>query len=251
VGSSGRWLVGIAGGSAALGAGIALGQSAIAACLFNPSACSRAFSAGADIAMGDALGGYGIAAGTAGAALTGEAVVSELARRNANAQVDDITRAARNTVDEVAGRADDVVNTGSTSGWTSISRDSRAVLRDIEAHSGVSVPQSQRELLANGLRQTDYTYAVSRADYQVLQREYAAQRNTLKRDWEKATGQTWPKTPAGIDYQAHHIIPHQYGGPNVWWNLHPVPGGAAHQGGVHGAGSPTTISFPQRPPRRP
>ncbi|WP_425594377.1 HNH endonuclease, partial [Pannonibacter phragmitetus] len=133
--------------------------------------------------------------------------------------------------------------------WTQVSSDARAVVRDIEAHSGVQMPSSQREHLAGELRQFDHTYVATRDTYQALQREYNRQRNNLKRDWELNTGQKWPKTENGVDFQAHHVIPQQYGGPNQWWNLHPVPGGSAHQGGVHGVGSPTSTAFPQHPPR--
>jgi len=139
----------------------------------------------------------------------------------------------------------------STSGWTSISSDARAVVRDVEYHSGVPMPSNQRTQLAEELRQVDHTYVAPRSDYQALQREYNSQRNNLKREWELNTGLTWPKTESGVDFQAHHVIPQQYGGPNQWWNLHPVPGGSAHQGGVHAPASPTTTAFPQNPPRRP
>ncbi|WP_125833337.1 HNH endonuclease [Pseudomonas sp. v388] len=139
----------------------------------------------------------------------------------------------------------------STSGWTSISSDARAVVRDVENHSGVPMPSTQRTQLAEELRQVDHTYVASRSDYQALQREYNSQRNNLKREWELNTGLTWPKTESGVDFQAHHVIPQQYGGPNQWWNLHPVPVGSAHQGGVHAPASPTTTAFPQNPPRRP
>lgn len=136
------------------------------------------------------------------------------------------------------------------SGWTSISSDARAVVRDVESHSGVQMSASQRAKLADELRQSNHTYVAPKEDYQALVRQYNSQRNNLKREWEQNTGLTWPKTTKGVDYQAHHVIPQQYGGPNQWWNLHPVPGGSAHQGGVHAPSSPTTIAFPQKPPRQ-
>ena len=33
------------------------------------------------------------------------------------------------------------------------------------------------------------------------------------------------------------IVPQQVGGPHKWWNIHPLEGGAHHQGGVHGTAS--------------
>lgn len=41
-----------------------------------------------------------------------------------------------------------------------------------------------------------------------------------------------------VRHQIHHIIPQELGGPHIWWNAHPLEFGAAHQGGVHGSGSP-------------
>jgi hypothetical protein len=155
-------------------------------------------------------------------------------------------------VDNGTPAADDASFTAtSTSGWTSISSDARAVVRDVEYYSGVPMPSNQRTQLADELRQVDHTYVAPRSDYQALQREYNSQRNNLKREWELNTGLIWPKTESGVDFQAQHVIPQQYGGPNQWWNLHPVPGGSAHQGGVHAPASPTTTAFPQNPPRRP
>lgn len=43
-----------------------------------------------------------------------------------------------------------------------------------------------------------------------------------------------------VRHQIHHIIPQELGGPHVWWNAHPLEAGGAHQGGVHGSGSPLT-----------
>ena len=36
----------------------------------------------------------------------------------------------------------------------------------------------------------------------------------------------------------HHIILQEFGGPHLWWNMHPLELGKHHQGGVHGTGSP-------------
>lgn len=81
----------------------------------------------------------------------------------------------------------------STSGWTKISGDARAVVRDVEYHSGVPMPSNQRTKLADELRQVDHTYIAPRSDYQALQRQYNSQRNNLKREWELNTGLAWPK----------------------------------------------------------
>lgn len=44
-----------------------------------------------------------------------------------------------------------------TSGWTSVSSDARAVVRDVEYHSGVPMPSNQRSQLAEELRHTKRT----------------------------------------------------------------------------------------------
>ncbi len=68
----------------------------------------------------------------------------------------------------------------------------------------------------------------------------------LIREWAVKTDQKWP-TYEKInpitgkkqlqDYQAHHIIPQQVGGPHEWWNIHPMRDASTHQGGIHGSGS--------------
>lgn len=74
------------------------------------------------------------------------------------------------------------------------------------------MPSNQRTKLADELLQVDHTYVAPRSDYQALQRQYNSQRNNLKREWELNTGLAWPKTASGVDFQAHHVIPQQYGG---------------------------------------
>lgn len=41
----------------------------------------------------------------------------------------------------------------------------------------------------------------------------------------------------GYNYDAHHIIELSYGGPNIWWNMHPAAFPNEHQGGIHRKGS--------------
>ncbi|MFL1493340.1 two-partner secretion domain-containing protein [Pseudomonas antarctica] len=194
----------------------------------------------------------GLVSGETGVVGTGKAATNDASFDGAKATPSGLVSGETGVVGTGKAAANDASFTAtSTSGWTSISSDARAVVRDVEYHSGVPMPSNQRTQLAEELRQVDHTYVAPRSDYQALQREYNSQRNNLKREWELNTGLTWPKTESGVDFQAHHVIPQQYGGPNQWWNLHPVPGGSAHQGGVHAPASPTTTAFPQKPPRRP
>ncbi len=54
-------------------------------------------------------------------------------------------------------------------------------------------------------------------------------------EWEKNTGELWPRYKEDIKneagkiirkkgdrYDAHHLIEISFGGPNAWWNLHPA-----------------------------
>jgi hypothetical protein len=145
--------------------------------------------------------------------------------------------------DDVA-RAGTAPNTaGGRSPWTQVSSDSRAIIRDIEGHSGISVPSGQRSRLADQVRGRDHTVPASDAEYAQLQRQFRNSRTRLRNEWSQNTGQPWPTDANGRLYEAHHVIPSRYGGPNEWWNLHPVPR-SGHQGGVHGTGSPTQGTFP-------
>lgn len=127
--------------------------------------------------------------------------------------------------------------------WTQVSSDARAILRDVEGRTGMTIPSNQRSLLADQVRAVDHRIPVSDAQYKALQAQYRSSRPSMIADWEANTGQVWP---AGA--QAHHIIPTRYGGPNQWWNIHPAQG-SVHQGGIHGVGSPTQSVFPTPVPR--
>ena len=54
-------------------------------------------------------------------------------------------------------------------------------------------------------------------------------KDDLISQWEKEYGMYWPKYSKDIGnrkqgdrYDAHHIIPQSYNGPNEWWNLMPL-----------------------------
>ena len=133
--------------------------------------------------------------------------------------------------------------TASRTPWTQVSSDARAILRDVEGRTGMSMPSNQRSLLAGQVRAVDHRIPVGDAQYRALQAEYRSSRSSMIADWQTNTGQVWP-----TGAQAHHIIPTRYGGPNQWWNIHPAQG-SVHQGGIHGLGSPTQSVFPTPVPR--
>ena len=60
---------------------------------------------------------------------------------------------------------------------------------------------------------------------------------------EEETLQKWPVDEKGRRYQLHHIIEQQYGGEHEWWNIHPAKFPDQHQGGIHGANSPSREIF--------
>jgi len=87
-------------------------------------------------------------------------------------------------------------------------------------------------------------------EYKSIQREYNAQRGNIIKEWTRRTEQDWPRDANGTAFQAHHIIPQRYGGPNEWWNIQPIAQNA-HQGGIHARGTMTTQTFPNKPLRLP
>lgn len=80
--------------------------------------------------------------------------------------------------------------------------------------------------------------------------EFNRVKDELIGQWERNTGQIWPRytedilakngvtvaRKAGGPFDAHHIIESSYGGPNQWWNMHPARFPDQHQGGIHRAG---------------
>jgi hypothetical protein len=102
--------------------------------------------------------------------------------------------------------------------------------------------------LKNALRQRDFGERFDAVAYAVHKKRWPNRRARLRRKWEKATGETWPKREITfynrrlqrydtrlVSVDAHHIIPQKNGGPHEWWNIVPVAEG--HQGIIHGADS--------------
>ena len=56
-------------------------------------------------------------------------------------------------------------------------------------------------------------------------------KDALRAEWEKQTGQKWPTYEVQNpktgklepkNYDMHHIIQNNHGGPHEWWNMHPA-----------------------------
>ncbi|EPD6619739.1 HNH endonuclease signature motif containing protein [Salmonella enterica subsp. enterica] len=62
------------------------------------------------------------------------------------------------------------------------------------------------------------------------------------KEWEKQTGNSWPKLPNGNMATPHHVIPIKNGGSNEWWNIIPVQ--HPHTGTIHGTGSALRTHLP-------
>lgn len=126
---------------------------------------------------------------------------------------------------------------------------------DIRAQTGLAVHPKQKRLLDAHLAKHEHT-RLSPADSKAHRAAFNKVKNNLIAQWEKQTGQTWPRytenlysksgvlvRKAGQPYDAHHIIESSYGGPNKWWNMHPARFPDQHQQGIHRAGGPASQIF--------
>jgi LysM repeat protein len=123
----------------------------------------------------------------------------------------------------------------------------RRYIRQMEAETGLKVGRQQRQLLVEHLQKTAHT-RLAKVESVAHRRAFQRIKNDLVKEWETRTGQMWPRYSedvlsasgkvvrrAGDPYDAHHVIESVYGGPAVWWNIHPGRFPAAHQGGIHAA----------------
>lgn len=118
-----------------------------------------------------------------------------------------------------------------------------------------AVGQKQIDKLKDALRAKEYKL-LSESDIAKHRVEFNSKKNQIIKDWERETGQEWPKYTESVYskngteirkpgdlYDAHHIIENKFGGDNEWWNMHPAKFPDEHQGGIHGAGSPSRELF--------
>lgn len=111
-------------------------------------------------------------------------------------------------------------------------------LDQLEEVSGSSIYLPARTVLIRYY--TDKIYGVKEvggSDLKESHKDFKKHKNELIKKWEKETGMRWPRytlsTECDMDgtyikkkprqrYDAHHIIPQSYEGPNTWWNLLPL-----------------------------
>lgn len=126
----------------------------------------------------------------------------------------------------------------------------KSYVREVEKVSGTKMGDAQKTKLVDAVRQNKYS-KIAGDELKSHKKPFDSKsfKDKLISEWEKNTGQTWPKyeknifnesgrkiAEQGKNYQAHHIIPQQLRGPHEWWNIHPAHI-RIHQGGIHGAGS--------------
>lgn len=118
-------------------------------------------------------------------------------------------------------------------------------IKDIEDCTGRKMTQNQRNLITcyvnnNRILRNDPS------EHGRRRKDFAKKRASLREEWERKTGQTWPKYKENIydskgrvirqegqPYDAHHIVELSYRGPNVWYNLFPAKHPDEHQQGIH------------------
>ena len=122
-------------------------------------------------------------------------------------------------------------------------KNNSSFLTELEKKSFGSVPKVQQGHLLSFTRDTKIVKMEKEA-YDAHRKLYDKPlRDSIKRDWEKNTGQKWPQYGKWnerkqewqkVDVDLHHIIPQRYGGPHEWWNAHPIhPANHTGKGGIH------------------
>ena len=128
--------------------------------------------------------------------------------------------------------------------------------KHIQEVTGRAVGQKQIDRLKDALRAKEFTKLSSAAVTTHRSKFTTSVKNKCITDWERETGQIWPKytevildkngdiyKKIGDPYDAHHIIENQFEGPHEWWNMHPAKFPDEHQGGIHASDSPSRDLF--------
>ena len=130
----------------------------------------------------------------------------------------------------------------------------RTYLKDVEEQTGRKIHQSQIEPLKQALRAERFS-PMTKAEIARHRSAFNRVKNDLIEEWERNTGQAWPRYTqnvpkksgegfskrVGDPYDAHHLIENKIGGPAEWWNIHPARFPDQHQGGIHRSRSPLRV----------
>lgn len=118
-------------------------------------------------------------------------------------------------------------------------------IQDIEGCTKRKMTLKQRDLITDYVNNNRIFRQEPSSDNKG-RRAFEKKRARLRQEWEKETGQEWPKYDKNVydgkgrvirlkgqPYDAHHIVEISYGGPNVWYNLFPAKHPDEHQRGIH------------------
>ena len=133
---------------------------------------------------------------------------------------------------------------------TQLAKDAKSYLTDIQSLTGRQFTPQQLELLKADLRENTYS-RLSKEEVKLNRAEFDSKLPSLRVEWEKNTGASWPKetyidkygNQATRNYDAHHVIENKFGGKAEWWNITPAMRGVEHQGGIHRAQGPAEKIF--------
>lgn len=161
---------------------------------------------------------------------------------------DEVGDVAKRGADEVSKKLDDTTGIKTPAGNEMRTEKFTAYLRDVEKQTGFRIGHEQRELLKREIKNNDFQKLSTEATREGRV-DFALKRSSIIAEWEKHTGKEWPKyaedvvnaekkivRKAGHNYDAHHLIENDYGGPNAWYNITPADFPDGHQGGIHRAG---------------
>jgi hypothetical protein len=116
-------------------------------------------------------------------------------------------------------------------------------LQEIEELTGRDLPEIQVKRLKEELQSREFR-ELDKHENKLHRAEFEKVRDELREEWERQTKQEWPTYKKinprtglleDINYDAHHIIQNNHGGPHEWWNIHPAVR-EEHQK-IHGTGS--------------
>jgi hypothetical protein len=121
----------------------------------------------------------------------------------------------------------------------------RKYVKEVESITGRKVPGKQVAELKDAIKGKDFK-KLDQGQYNAHRKEWDSKRDFLRKEWERETGQKWPKYKEFVykdgkqevknrPYDAHHVVKVDHGGPNTWWNIHPAT--PKEHGVIHGTGS--------------
>ncbi len=121
-------------------------------------------------------------------------------------------------------------------------------LKELKDITKLPVDEKQLPLLKEALKTQEFS-KLSIVEKDAHRIKFNNVKNTLIKEWEQNTGRKWPvyeehpnPDRIGYQYDAHHLIQIDHGGPNTWWNIHPAHGVTEHPK-IHGTGSTATQIF--------